>query len=140
MGEDWTGGCLCGAVRFRLNSAPFDGGWCHCRTCQLSSGSSAMAFATVPVTDYVLESGMELVTKIASSDFGRRSFCRACGTPLTMQVDHQPETIDFTIATLDRPERIAPGFHMFYASRIPWAAASDTLPRHDRFRPETRGL
>jgi hypothetical protein len=135
---EWTGGCLCGAVRYRLASAPFDAGWCHCRTCQLNSGSPAMAFASVPVADYVIERGEPATVK--SSDFGHRRFCRECGTPLLMQVDHQPETVDFSLATLDDPARVTPTFHIFYASRIPWAEPGDALPRHDRFRPDTRGL
>jgi len=52
MTESLAGGCLCGAVRYRLASAPFDAGWCHCRTCQLNSGSPAMAFAKVPSRDF----------------------------------------------------------------------------------------
>ncbi len=75
-----------------------------------------------------------------SSDFGERWFCRDCGTPLAMQVDHQPDTIDFTIATLDRPDAVPPGFHIWTASRIPWFDTADTLPRHERFRRNTRGL
>jgi len=132
------GGCLCGAVRFGLASEPFDAGWCHCRTCQLNSGSPAMAFASVPDADYVIERGTPATVK--SSDFGHRGFCRDCGTPLYMRVDHQPETVDFSLATLDAPDAVAPGFHLFYASRIAWAEAGDDLPRHDGFRPNTRGL
>jgi hypothetical protein len=125
-------------VRYCLTSAPFDAGWCHCRACQLNSGSPAMAFASVPVADYVIEQGAPATVK--SSDFGHRGFCARCGTPLYMRVDHQPETVDFSLATLDAPERIAPGYHIFYASRIAWAEPADALPRHDRFRPNTRGL
>lgn len=136
--SEWTGGCLCGAIRYRLASAPFDAGWCHCRTCQLSSGSPAMAFATVPLDDYLVEQGA--IATLASSDFGQRGFCRDCGTPLFMRVDHQPDTIDFTIATLDRPDPVVPDYHIFYGSRIGWAETGDDLPRHDRFRPDTRGL
>ena len=51
MGE-WTGGCLCGGVRYELASEPFDCGWCHCRTCQLYGGAPAMAFASVPEEDF----------------------------------------------------------------------------------------
>jgi hypothetical protein len=137
---EWTGGCACETVRFRLNSDPQDAGWCHCRTCQLNSGSPAMAFATVPFDDYEVIKGKESVKRFASSDFGWRIFCGACGTPLGMHVRHQPDTIDFSVATLDEPERLPPTFHIFYASRIPWAEACDELPRHDRFRPDTRGL
>ena len=140
MAEKLTGGCACGAVRFELRSEPWDAGWCHCRTCQLNSGSPAMVFASIAPGDYVLTSGEEQVRSFASSSFGRRWFCGACGTPLYVQVEHQPETIDFSVATLDRPEHVPPGFHIFYASRIAWAEACDDLPRHEKFRPATRGL
>ncbi len=98
-----------------------------------------MAFATVPAGDYLV-ANPDTIASVASSSFGRRSFCRQCGTPLTISVDHQPETIDFSLATLDEPQRVPPAFHIFYASRIDWAKAADDLPRHDRFRPDTRGL
>ena len=135
-----TGGCACGAVRYRLASEPFDAGWCHCRVCQLNSGSPAMVFASVPVDDFIVTAGEEAVARFASSHFGHRRFCSRCGTPLLMQVDHQPETVDLSVATLDAPDEVTPGYHIFYASRIAWAEASDDLPRHDRFRPDTRGL
>ena len=99
-----------------------------------------MVFASVPAEDFRFVEGQEQVRRLRSSSFGSRRFCRACGSPLTMQVDHQPETIDFTVATLDRPDEVAPGFHIFRASRIAWFETADTLPRHDRFRPDTRGL
>jgi hypothetical protein len=135
---EWTGGCLCGAVRYRLASAPYDAGWCHCRTCQLNSGAPAMAFASVAAADWRVEQGEP--RRVKSSSFGHRLSCGACGTPLAMRVDHQPETFDFSIATLDEPGRIAPGFHIFWASKVPWFEPGDALPRHDRFRPGTRGL
>ena len=134
------GGCACGAVRYRLASVPYDAGWCHCRTCQLNSGAPAMAFASVPVDDFVMISGEDLVKRFQSSSFGHRLFCSACGTPLLMRVDHQPATADFSIATLDDPAALPPGFHIFWASRIPWFEPKDALPRHDQFRPGTVGL
>lgn len=134
MAQDWTGGCACGAVRYRLASDPYDAGWCHCRTCQLNSGSPAMAFASVPVADFVFTQGEDAVGRFASSEDGERLFCTRCGTPLLMRDTDQPRTADFSLATLDHPERVEPGFHIFYASRIPWADAADDLPRHDRYR------
>ena len=134
------GGCACGAVRYALTSEPFDTGWCHCRTCQLVSGAPAMVFSTVPAGDLRFVRGEEQVRDFASSSFGRRRHCGRCGTPLTIQVDHQPETVDFPVATLDDPDAVAPGFHIFRASRIAWFETADDLPRHERFRPGTRGL
>jgi hypothetical protein len=136
--EDLTGGCACGSIRYRLKSLPFDAGYCHCRICQLSSGAPVMAFATVPRDDLVML-GHEPVRR-ASSDLGERWFCGDCGTPIAMRVGHQPDTTDFTIATLDDPECVAPGFHIWTRSRIGWFDTDDTLERHERFRPETVGL
>jgi hypothetical protein len=127
------GGCACGAVRYRLANPPRDAGWCHCRTCQLNSGSPAMAFATVDAADFIFEQGD--VASFKSSETGRRSFCRACGTPLFMQ-DEGGDTLDFSLPTLDESGAATPGFHMYYASRIPWAGAADDLPRFARSRRE----
>ena len=135
-----TGGCACRAVRYRLASAPFDAGWCHCRICQLVSGSLAMAFASVKDGDLIFTEGADKVKSFKSSSFGRRIFCGECGTPIAMDVDHQPETTDFSLASLDEPDAVAPGFRIFYASRVAWAEPADDLPRYDRFRPDTRGL
>ena len=140
MAESLSGGCACGAVRYTLLSAPYDGGWCHCRICQLVSGAPAMVFATVPHGDLVFTKGAGKVKSFKSSSFGRRRFCGECGTPFLMEVDHQPETVDFSVATLDEPDRVEPGFHIFRASRIGWFEPKDDLPRHERFRPDTRGL
>ncbi len=135
-----TGGCLCGSVRYELKSKPFDCGYCHCRTCQLNSGAPAMVFASVPDGDLVWTKGAEKVGSVASSGFGHREFCTQCGTPFLMKVDHQPETVDFSVVTLDDPEAITPEFHIFWSKRIDWFEPKDQLPRHDRFRPDTRGL
>jgi hypothetical protein len=99
-----------------------------------------MAFASVPDENWVATNGADRIGKVRSSSFGHRAFCRDCGTPLYMRVNHQPETVDFSIVTLDDPSVIAPEFHIFWASRVPWFPEGDGLPKHDRFRPGTRGL
>ena len=99
-----------------------------------------MVFATVPVEDFRFVEGEEKVGTFPSSSFGRRQHCRDCGTPLTMRVVNQPETIDFTVSTLDDPEIVEPGIHIFHGDQIGWFETADALPRHERFRPDTRGL
>jgi hypothetical protein len=129
---------MCGAVRYELNSGPSDAGWCHCRTCQLFGGAPAMAFASVPAGDFEWTRGEPKWLK--TSSFGKRAFCSDCGTPLQVRVDHQPETVDFPIVTLDEPDGIRPEFHIFWESRVPWFNPGDDLPKHEEFRPDTRGL
>ena len=75
-----------------------------------------------------------------SSNFGQRAFCKDCGTALQVRVTHQPETVDFPVATLDDPDVAPPGFHIFWGSKVGWFNPDDDLPRHEKFRPDTRGL
>jgi hypothetical protein len=99
-----------------------------------------MAFATVRAGDWVVTEGQEQLRRSRSSSFAERLFCGACGTPLAIDYDIQPDTFDFSISTLDEPGLVAPGFHIFWASKVMWLNPGDDLPRHDRFRPETVGL
>jgi hypothetical protein len=39
------GGCLCGAVRFKLTAAPYEIGYCHCHSCRKHTGAPVSAFA-----------------------------------------------------------------------------------------------
>ena len=133
-----TGGCACGCIRYELRSRPFDAGYCHCSICRRSSGAPVVAFATVPFNDLVIVRGE--ARRRRSSDFGERWFCGECGTQLAMRVDHQPATIDFTIASLGSPAAVRPTFHIFFAEKVPWFEPRDTYPRHQGFRPNTRGL
>ncbi|MBC9032036.1 GFA family protein [Sphingomonas sp. JC676] len=133
------GGCLCGAVRYRLLSDPFDAGWCHCRNCQRISGAPAVAFASVLAADYVYESGAELVGRYASTPTDHRGFCTRCGSQLYGCRNDGP-TIEFNLATLDDPAPVVPGFHIYYERHIPWAEAADDKPRHARSRRETPEL
>ena len=90
--------------------------------------------------DWVVMDGEAEVRRIRSSNFAERLFCGRCGTPLAIDYDIQPETFDFSVGTLDDPGAVTPGFHIFWASRVPWFDPGDDLPKHDRFRPGTVGL
>ena len=135
-----TGGCMCGTVRYELKRDPFDCGWCHCRTCQLSSGAPAQAFASIRRGDWIATSAPESIRMVRLSSFGQRFFCGECGTPLYVTVDHQPDTLDFSVVTLDEPDAVPPEYHIFWSSKIHWFNPVDDLPRHERFRPGTVGL
>src|SRR5215210_6573803 len=115
-----TGGCMCGAVRYRLDGDPFDCGWCHCTTCQRASGAPAMVFAAVKAGEWVVTEGEAEIRRVRSSSFAQRLFCDRCGTPLATDYEIQPDTFDFTITTLDQPDAIHPEFHIFWSSKVAW--------------------
>lgn len=132
-GADRSGGCLCGAIRYRLLSEPYDAGYCHCRMCQLTSASPVMLFASIPRADLRFDRGDP--ARRRSSAFGERWFCRDCGSPIAMAVDYAPDEIDIAIVTLDEQIDLPPTFHIWRESRIGWFDTIDALPRHERERP-----
>ncbi len=127
------GGCLCGAVRYRLLSKPFDSGYCHCSVCRRASGAPVLVFATVPRADFEFVCGTPRCYR--STPFGERWFCSDCGTQLCMQVDDEPDTTDFTVVSLDNPETAPPDFHIWHAERIDWFNTDDSLSRFAGRRP-----
>ncbi len=76
-----TGGCQCGAVRYRLSAEPTGVNICHCRMCQKASGGPMMAFGGVRLSEFFVSSGA--IATFSSSDIAERGFCARCGTPLT---------------------------------------------------------
>ena len=101
MSEAATGGCQCGAVRFRVGRFG-NASICHCRMCQKQFGS----FFGPLVTAHDLVWTRGAPKQFASSDKARRGFCAACGTPLTYEALGYPPTI--AIGALDNPAAAAP--------------------------------
>jgi hypothetical protein len=135
-----SGGCACGAIRYRLMTKPYDTGWCHCRICQRVSGSGGMVFTTIAANDFMITQGAEQVGRFPSTEFGERCFCKSCGSPLTIHVRHQPDEIDIAVGTLDEPGAVTPGFHLYSKQAPHWMDLDDGLPCFDALRPRTRGL
>lgn len=123
------GGCACGAIRYRLTADPTDASYCHCTTCRRSAGAPVQAFASVPREAFELLQGEP--SRWRSSEQSERMFCGSCGTQLAMVAPDHPE-IDFTLASLDQPEAVPPGFHIWTRSQIGWFEVKDDLPRHLR--------
>ena len=57
MNVPFTGGCVCGAIRYRCSGAPRYMGNCHCRDCQQATGSAYFPCVLVKESELTLESG-----------------------------------------------------------------------------------
>jgi hypothetical protein len=121
------GGCLCGAIRYRLSAEQIDAGYCHCRLCQRSSGAPVMAWATFAATDFSYTRGVPTIYR--SSPQWLREFCSCCGTQLVFRRPGET-TVDVAMASLDDTAAIAPEYHIWTTSRIAWFETRDELPRH----------
>lgn len=128
------GGCLCGAIRYRVEGPHIDAGYCHCRICQRSAGAPVLAWLTVPVEAFSYTAGQPAV--YCSSTHSQREFCNRCGTQLAFRRQQDARRVDITTASLDDPSRVAPEYHIWRMSRIAWFETHDSLPRFEDAGPD----
>ena len=93
MSVNQEGGCLCGAVRYRVTGEPTWRGACHCTQCQRLTGS---AYA---VGIYFKESDVEILSgalkqyiyhAYEGGRWIRIQFCELCGTNITWIAESTP--------------------------------------------------
>lgn len=123
------GGCVCGAVRYRITGPRIDAGYCHCHICQRASGAPVVMWLTVPTSGFAYTQGAP--ASYASSHKARREFCGRCGSQLALRDLAKPQEVDVTVGSLDRPDIVPPEYHIWTSSRIEWFDTKDVLPRHD---------
>src|SRR5271154_4295241 len=76
----YTGGCLCGAVRYEAVGEPEYAGYCYCADCRKASGSGFIPFIGFS-RDALSFSGSsrEFRTKAANGGDAVRNSCPICG-------------------------------------------------------------
>ena len=121
------GGCLCGAIRYRVTSDPVRVTFCHCRFCQRSSGA---AYAVEPIfnrTDFSIVRGTAATYQHRSEESGKIltvSFCRKCGTKVFLDFERFPNVCGVYAGTFDNPN---------------WFSRSPDVARHIFLESAQRG-
>lgn len=135
MTRTWLGGCACGALRYRLASAPMFVHCCHCSDCQRQTGS-AFAINALIEADRVVLSGGEPTPVAMPTDSGRPHHilrCPACQTALWSEYGGRPELRFVRVGTLDDPSSLQPDVHIYTRSRLPWVALPASVPAFDAY-------
>ena len=123
----YSGGCLCGAVRYEVGGPASHLCYCHCNSCRRASGSPLVAWGTFVRTGWQVVSGE--LCEYRSSPAVLRGFCARCGGALTYSHAERAAEIDVTLASLDEAGTLAPQMHVWVADKLPWVAIDDGLPR-----------
>ncbi len=123
-----TGGCQCGAVRYRVNGEVSHPHICHCRMCQKAAGNYFMPLANAQNGEFIVTRGE--IAWFASSDFTRRGFCRDCGTPLVFETVGAPH-LNITLGSLDHPASVRPDHQYGIEAMMPWFGELNELPGKD---------
>jgi len=122
------GGCLCGAVRYRVAGAPRYLCYCHCESCRRAAGAASVPWATFARERFELTGAAPL--EYRSSAQVLRGFCGTCGSSLTYRNEARPGEVDIILTSLDEPALLAPAMHVWVADKLPWVHIDDGLPQH----------
>lgn len=133
-----TGGCMCGAVRFKTTGEPSRVTVCHCTWCQRRTGT---AFGTEVVFsgDQVEMTGDVACYRHTSDESGRWldvEFCRRCGTNLGFTLEAVPGVRTLPAGAFDDPTWITADRytfrHVFLRSRREWSDLSPHVKQYER--------
>jgi hypothetical protein len=117
----FSGGCACGAARYRF-TVPHDDSTtlpqtelqhCYCRLCRRLSGSPFQTWMPVTTADWTwLGPPAPLVR---TTPHGQRHMCRQCGSVVTIVYDEQPDCTWPAVGSVDATS---------------WPASTDAMNRH----------
>jgi len=130
----FSGGCLCGTLRYESRQKALETGYCHCTICRKSTGAPLVAFASFPIESFIYTKGMPTIYQ--SSPTGTREFCNKCGTQICHREIATPETVDVNSGTLDDLSLVAPEFHIYTKDSVQWLEVNDQLPRYSKGQVE----
>lgn len=123
--EVLSGGCLCGAVRYRAEGPVVRVNHCHCEMCRRSTGAVAATWASVAHSGLTVERGRP--AEYRASSFATRAFCAACGSTLFWRRDGS-EKIDLAVGTLDDAGGLRADRHDWAEGRLPGFVLDSHLP------------
>jgi len=118
----YSGGCLCGGLRYEATAEPKFAGHCYCADCRKASGSGFIPFmgfsrGAVTFSGRILQHR----SKAASGADAVRNSCAICGGLVFGGEIEAAETFNIYAGSLDEPLAFRPTIAIFARQRPPWA-------------------
>jgi hypothetical protein len=130
MAANLEGGCSCGAVRYRLASAPLFVHCCHCRNCQRHTGSAFVINLLIEAARVeLLGDEPHPVVMPRNGGTPNRIFrCAQCRVAVWSEYGGRSQILFVRGGTLDDPAAISPDVHIYTRSKLPWVTIPEPVP------------
>ena len=136
----YTGGCLCGYVRFEIKGPIRNIVYCHCSQCRKAQGSAFATNGIVKVSDFDILTGVDSLAGYESSPGQTKYFCKICGSPILSKSESRPEQVRVRLGTIDSEIGERPIAHIFSTSKASWENITDDLPQYESYEPNRDAL
>jgi len=122
MSALYEGGCVCGAIRYRLNGEPLTLYACHCTDCQaLGGGAFRLSMPALRRTVEVTQGALERASYTPVGGAPKHgSRCAACSTWLWGEPARLPQVVILRPGTLRDRSWLDPVAHIWVSSAQPW--------------------
>jgi hypothetical protein len=121
--QTFTGGCLCGNVRFVATGQPYRVGVCHCLDCRKHHGALFFA-AAIFARDAVVVEGL-------THEYKGRHFCPQCGSSVFAC---SGDEVEVNLGSLDKTDQFVPTYECWTVRREGWLPGFALAKRYERDR------
>ncbi len=133
----FTGGCLCGALRYEAEGEPLFAGLCYCADRQKASGSAFIPFLGIAAGAVrITGESRPFVSPAANGNDATRNFCKTCGSLVFGGERGTSEWFTIYAGSLDDPSLFHPKVAIFARSRPAWAEIPADLRVFDALPPQ----
>lgn len=134
----YSGGCLCGRVRFEITGAIESIIYCHCSQCRKAQGSAFATNGNVDSKHFHFIQGEAELTGYESTPGQTKYFCRHCGSPIISKTDSIPDKVRVRLGTIESDIEERPTAHIFVTSKANWEDIAGDLPQYESYEPKRR--
>ena len=124
----FTGGCVCGAIRYECSAEPTRMFKCHCRDCQHVGGGPYAPVVYVPKSGFKITRGALRHHRTESRRGGHnlRGFCGECGSRVTG--GESDRGVGVTAGSLDDPTLFRSQMDIHVVDAQPWDPLDPQTP------------
>jgi hypothetical protein len=137
IGKHFTGGCLCGALRYEAEGEPLNAGHCYCADCQKASGSGFvpfMGFAGAALRFH--GQARPFVSKAANGGEATRNSCPVCSSLVFGGVVGESDSFTIYAGSLDDKSLFHPKIAIFARNCPTWAIIPSGLTVFEEMPPK----
>lgn len=135
--KHFTGGCLCGALRYEAEGEPLNMGHCYCADCQKASGSGFIPFMGFSSSALRISGpSRPFVSKAANGGDATRNFCPTCNSLVFGGVVGESDSFTIYAGSLDDKSLFHPQVAIFARNRPDWTIIPPGVAVFDEMPPK----
>jgi hypothetical protein len=116
----WEGGCRCGAVRFRVTTAPMLSSACHCTGCQRMAASAFTLSLSLDADGFAITKGEPVLGGVGEPPIHHH--CPHCKSWMFTRPLEPERLVHLRTAMLDDPAWARPFVEIYRREGFAWAS------------------